>query len=56
MTRVEIAYAIGEQIFAGDSLTVVLADIETIDELPDLFKLIIQRWKNNGRVSGYKAR
>ena len=36
MTRVEIAYAIGEQIFAGDSLTVVLADIETIDELPDL--------------------
>ena len=35
-TRVEIAYAIGEQIFAGDSLTVVLADIETIDELPDL--------------------
>lgn len=36
MTRVEIAYAIGEQIFAGDSLTVVLADIETIDQLPDL--------------------
>lgn len=36
MMRVEIAYAIGEQIFAGDSLTVVLTDIETIDQLPDL--------------------
>ena len=35
-TRVEIAYAIGEEIFFGQPLVDVLAKIETLDELPDL--------------------
>ena len=36
MARVEIAYAIGEEIFYGEPLNDVLSGIEAIDVLPDL--------------------